>query len=68
MDFYYNGIGEKEEEREEEEGVRNDAKSLPLRAVLKGNPNDEIIIQYLGTSLPNDYQDHTGKFSFVICI
>merc|ERR1712218_471767 len=23
MDFYYNGIGEKEEEREEEEGVQN---------------------------------------------
>ena len=23
MDFYYNGIGEKEEEREEEEGVEN---------------------------------------------
>ena len=28
MDFYYNGIGEKEEEREEEEGVRNDEEEV----------------------------------------
>ena len=28
IDFYYNGIGEKEEEREEDEGVRNDEEEV----------------------------------------
>ena len=30
------------------EGTRSDAKSVPLRAVSKGNPNDKIITEYFG--------------------
>ena len=50
------------------EGTRSDAKSVPLRAVSKGNPNDEIITEYFGTSVVNDYKDHAGNINFDISI
>ena len=39
-----------------------------LRAISKGNPNDEIITEYFGTSVVNDYKDHARSFNFDISI